>query len=268
MNVTPVAVPDCATSAAAKPVTSSLKTTSNKMGNAFVGSACAPCWLMVTVGGVISVAVAVNVCGDPASPTPVAVSEFAPGTGPSCHEPTAAIPFVPVTALAPVTEPPPEATAKVIERLGRGLVNASDASTAGAMGTVVPVPADWPSPACFCRAGLSCLNHRSAPFAQSSSVKKHQLSPTVDVVVRAGVNANPSMFELLGTCTSTYVLNFRSVPEREEVKSVISIRFPSMLCMMNMRPMEGSKVISQDSRREVRYRPTKVYVPSFFRSKT
>jgi hypothetical protein len=42
-----------------------------------------------------------------------AVRVFAPGVVPSVHEPTRAVPVESVLAVAPVTDPPPLATAKV-----------------------------------------------------------------------------------------------------------------------------------------------------------
>ncbi len=48
------AVPLSVTSAGAKPVTDSLKTTVKLIGVALVGSFCVPAWLIVTVGLVLS----------------------------------------------------------------------------------------------------------------------------------------------------------------------------------------------------------------------
>ena len=46
-------------------------------------------------------------------PLTVAVSVFVPGFAPSFHEPTVAMPLDVVNGVAPVTEPPPLATANV-----------------------------------------------------------------------------------------------------------------------------------------------------------
>src|ERR1043166_7478852 len=60
---------------------------------------------------VAAVPVAVNVT---AGRVPdVATSVFVPALGPSCHDPTLAIPALDVTAAPPVTEPPPEPTVNV-----------------------------------------------------------------------------------------------------------------------------------------------------------
>ena len=95
------------------------------------------------------VAVAVNVTGLPAIPVPaaVAVSVFTPTLGPSIQLPTAAIPLVLVSWLAPVMLPPPEATVNVTATFGTGLPLASVTSTAGWVGTALPAPVDWLSPA-------------------------------------------------------------------------------------------------------------------------
>src|SRR5687767_5113814 len=52
----PPAVPPMVTSAALKPLTASLNTAVKVIGPAPVGSACAAAWLMLTVGGVVSLA--------------------------------------------------------------------------------------------------------------------------------------------------------------------------------------------------------------------
>jgi len=60
-----------------------------------------------------AVPVAVKATGLPLMPLPatVAVSVFVPAAGPSDHDPRVAMPFTFVVTVAPVTEPPPPATA-------------------------------------------------------------------------------------------------------------------------------------------------------------
>ena len=50
----PPAVPPIVTSALVNPLTASLKTTVKLIGEALVGSACPPAWLIVTVGATLS----------------------------------------------------------------------------------------------------------------------------------------------------------------------------------------------------------------------
>src|SRR5436309_12852211 len=92
----------------------------------------------------LGVAVAVNVTGLPAIPVPaaVAVSVFTPTLGPSIQLPTAAIPLVLVSWLAPVMLPPPEATVNVTATFGTGFPLASCTSTAGRVGAALPTGAD------------------------------------------------------------------------------------------------------------------------------
>src|SRR5213596_4121905 len=75
-------------------------------------------WLFPPLSAIVLAApvvpVAVNVTGLPVSVPEVAVSVFGPAVVPSVHEVTAAIPSAPVvTGVVGVTEPPPDATAKV-----------------------------------------------------------------------------------------------------------------------------------------------------------
>src|SRR5207302_2120336 len=72
-----------------------------------------------------------------------AVRVSVPAAVPRVQEPTAATPEASLTALAPVMEPPPEATAKVTVTPGRGLPLASRTRTAGAVLTAVPAAALW-----------------------------------------------------------------------------------------------------------------------------
>src|SRR5207247_2771084 len=57
----------------------------------------------------------------------------------------------PFQSLAPVTLPPPDATANVTATFGTGLLNWSRTSTAGAVATAVPTGALWFSPAVITR---------------------------------------------------------------------------------------------------------------------
>ena len=91
--------------------------------------------------------VAVKVTGEPVSPGLVAVRVLAPAVVPSVQLPTVAMPEALVVAAAPVTEPPPEATAKVTATPETGLLLASVTSTLGAVATAVPAVAVWPLPA-------------------------------------------------------------------------------------------------------------------------
>jgi hypothetical protein len=87
--------------------------------------------------------VAVNVTGEFVSNSFVAVSVFDPAVGPSIQLPTVAIPFASVVADAPVTDPPPEATAKVtLTPLITELSVAFLTITLGAMATAVLIAAD------------------------------------------------------------------------------------------------------------------------------
>jgi hypothetical protein len=71
----------------------------------------------------------------------VAVRTFAPVTGPSVHEPTVAMPEAFVTAVPLVTDPPPDATAKVTDTPDVGLPLASFTITDGGIGTALPAAA-------------------------------------------------------------------------------------------------------------------------------
>lgn len=80
-----------------------------------------------------------------ATPATVAVSELAPAA-PRVQPPTRATPCASETALAPVTVPPPVATANVTVTPGSGWPAAVRTTTAGATSTAVPAMASWPSP--------------------------------------------------------------------------------------------------------------------------
>src|SRR6266550_795836 len=90
--------------------------------------------------------VAPRVTGFPVMPLPlaVAVSVFVPSW--TVQLPTVATPSTPVVAFAPVTLPPPLATAKVTATLGTGRLAASRTTTAGAMLRAYPLSPVWPSP--------------------------------------------------------------------------------------------------------------------------
>jgi hypothetical protein len=95
---------------------------------------------------VVVVAVAVNVSGLPARFALVAVSVFAPTVVPSVQLPTVATPLPFVVVEAPVTLPPPDATANVTGTPRTGLLNRSFTITLGGDATAVLTIADWPLP--------------------------------------------------------------------------------------------------------------------------
>src|SRR5947207_11012195 len=89
--------------------------------------------------------VAVNVTGLPAtlSPLTVAVRVLGPASGPSTQPPTVAMPLALVTmTAAPLTLPPPDATANVTLAPPAILPKESLTMTAGGVSTDVPAPAD------------------------------------------------------------------------------------------------------------------------------
>jgi hypothetical protein len=88
-----------------------------------------------------AVPVALNVTGDPVNDPDVAVSVFAPAADPSVHDPTVAIPDAFVVAFAPVTLPPPVATAKVTDTPATPLPLASVTLTDGTIATADPAAA-------------------------------------------------------------------------------------------------------------------------------
>ena len=88
-----------------------------------------------------AVPVAVNVTGDPAREPEVAVRVFEPAADPSVHDPTVAIPDASLVALAPVTEPPPEATANTTATPDTGFPRESVTFTDGASATAEPAAA-------------------------------------------------------------------------------------------------------------------------------
>ena len=93
-----------------------------------------------------AVPVAVKVT-EPPTPAAVAVSVLAPAAGPRVQRPMVATPEASVVGVVPVTEPPPEATAKVTMTPETGLPPASVTLTDGAVATAAPAVATWPSPA-------------------------------------------------------------------------------------------------------------------------
>ena len=93
------------------------------------------------------VAVAVKFTGEPLRVPLVAVKVLAPALAPNVQLPTMAMPAELVVADEPVTEPPPEATAKVTLTPGTGLPCAAVTMTLGSVLTGVPAVADWLLPA-------------------------------------------------------------------------------------------------------------------------
>ena len=93
-----------------------------------------------------TVPVAVNVTGDPVRLPLVAVTVLDPTDVPRVQLPTVAIPLAFVVTDAPVTEPPPDATANVTDTPETGLLLASFTITLGAVATAEPAVADWPLP--------------------------------------------------------------------------------------------------------------------------
>jgi hypothetical protein len=91
----------------------------------------------VAAGPGMDVAVNETAARDPV----VAVRTFVPTIGPRVHEPTVAIPAAFVEAAAPVTEPPPDATAKFTVTPDIALPFASFTSTEGAVATALPATA-------------------------------------------------------------------------------------------------------------------------------
>ena len=101
--------------------------------------------LMEIVVGTPSVAEAVKVRGLPVRPALVAVRVLllVPAVVPSFQEPTVAMPEALVVWEPPVSEPPPDATAKVTETPETGLPNWSVTSAEGAVATFVSTVVDW-----------------------------------------------------------------------------------------------------------------------------
>ena len=89
-----------------------------------------------------AVPVAVKVNGEPVRDPLVAVKVFEPTVVPKVQLPTVAIPLTLVVADAPVTEPPPVATAKVTLTPLTGLLLTSFTITLGGVDTAVPAVAD------------------------------------------------------------------------------------------------------------------------------
>ena len=89
-----------------------------------------------------TVPVAVKVTGEPVRDPLVAVKVFEPTVVPKVQLPTVAIPLTLVIADAPVTEPPPVATAKVTLTPLTGLLFTSFTITLGGVATAVPAVAD------------------------------------------------------------------------------------------------------------------------------
>jgi hypothetical protein len=97
-------------------VTSAVIVTVTPAGMLTLPKSWVPLRVVFDVGDKFAAPVAVNVAGLPeeiVAPLAVAVSVFAPAVGPRVQEPTVAMPWAFVVAVAPVTLPPPDATAKV-----------------------------------------------------------------------------------------------------------------------------------------------------------
>ena len=108
-------------------------------------------WLLPALKAILAAApavpVAVKVTGEPERPLLVAVSVFVPAVVPRVQLPTVAMPAEFVVAEPPLTEPPPDATAKVTAIPETGLLFGSVTSTLGLVATAVPAVADWLLPA-------------------------------------------------------------------------------------------------------------------------
>src|SRR5216117_1624864 len=105
-------------------------------------------------------AVAVNVTG--VAVPAVAVSVLAPADVPSVQDVIVAIPLASVmTAVAGLTVPLPDATAKRTGTPAVGLSNWSRTSTAGGVATAVPTVPDCVSPAWI----VSCVATPAVPVA-------------------------------------------------------------------------------------------------------
>src|SRR6185295_10800226 len=100
------------------------------------------------------VAVAVKVTGLPLTPSTPTVADrvLVPTVPPRVQLPTVSMPSAPVVAAAPLTSPPPEATANVTGTSATGVPPASRTTTAGLTATAVPAAAAWPSPAAIAAA--------------------------------------------------------------------------------------------------------------------
>src|SRR5216117_1220385 len=123
-----------------------------------VAACVSPAWIVTCVASP-AVPVAVKVTGVPV-PAAVAVSVLLPAVVPSVHDVIVAIPFASVlTAIAGLTVPPPDATAKRTCTPAVGLSNWSRASTAGAVATAVPTVPDCVSPAWI----VSCVAAPAVP---------------------------------------------------------------------------------------------------------
>src|SRR5438128_319714 len=103
----------------------------------------------VIVAGAPATPVAVKVTGEPGTLTAAAVIVLRPAVVPRIHEPTVAIPWALVVAVAPVIDPPPIASANVTAMPAIGFASASLMVTDGGTGTAVPTVALWLSPAVF-----------------------------------------------------------------------------------------------------------------------
>src|SRR5881396_2383946 len=125
-----------------------------------VAACVSPAWIVSCVAAP-AVPVAVKVTGVPV-PAAVAVSVLLPAVVPSVHDVIVAIPLASVmTAVAGLTVPLPDATAKRTGTPAVGLSNWSRTSTAGGVATAVPTVAACVAPAWI----VSCVAAPAVPVA-------------------------------------------------------------------------------------------------------
>ena len=89
-----------------------------------------------------AVPVALKDTGDPVSPLAVAVRLLAPVAEPSVHDSTVAMPDASVVEFAPLTEPPPLATANTTATPATPFPLESVTFTEGGIATALPAIAD------------------------------------------------------------------------------------------------------------------------------
>src|SRR5437773_1875572 len=154
-----------------------------------VAACVSPAWIVSCVAAP-AMAVAVNVTG--VAVPAVAVSVLAPADVPSVQDVIVAIPLASVmTAVAGLTVPLPDATAKRTGTPAVGLSNWSRTSSAGGVATAVPTVADCVLPAWI----VSCVAWPAVPVAvnvtglpvpmEAVSVLPPAVVPSVQAVVAA-----------------------------------------------------------------------------------
>ena len=140
--------------------------------------------------------VAVNVTlGTPAAD---ARNVLLPGSVPSVHDPTAARPVALVTAVPPVTAPPPDSTVNVTVTPAIGLDNASINRTCGAVATAAFTVATCASPAVL----ISALGAAAAPVAVNTTGVS---APDVAVTVLGPATA-PSVHDVSLAMPAAFVV--------------------------------------------------------------